>query len=192
MTRCNWVSADPLYIEYHDKEWGVPTKDARQLFEMLCLEGQQAGLSWITVLKKRENYRRCFHQFDPQRVAKMTDEEVEILLQDSGIIRHRGKVQAIIANAHAFLAMQAAGEEFSDFIWQFVNHQPLINHPKCPEDVPAKTEISNALSVALKKRGFKFIGSTICYAFMQSCGLVNDHQTYCLCHPQFQPTGSDK
>ena len=138
--RCGWVTADPLYLEYHDKEWGAPTTDARELFEMLCLEGQQAGLSWITVLKKRENYRRAFHDFDPRRVAAMTEQDVENLLQDSGIIRHRGKIEAIITNAKAYLA--------------------------------------------LKKRGFKFIGSTICYAFMQASGLVNDHLTGCMCYPK--------
>ncbi|NMP28255.1 DNA-3-methyladenine glycosylase I [Rahnella sp. SAP-1] len=187
MMRCSWVSNDPLYIEYHDKEWGVPIKDGRQLFEMLCLEGQQAGLSWITVLKKRENYRRCFHQFDPQRIAAMTAQDVDALVLESGIIRHRGKIEAIITNAKAWLAMQASGEDFATFIWQFVDQQPLINNPGGPGDIPAKTPLSDALSKALKKRGFKFIGSTICYAFMQASGLVNDHQTYCLCHPQQQP-----
>lgn len=185
MTRCSWVSDDPLYIEYHDKEWGVPVRDGRELFEMLCLEGQQAGLSWITVLKKRENYRRCFHQFDPIRIAAMTDQDVDRLVLDSGIIRHRGKIQAIISNAKAWLAMQANGEDFSSFIWQFVNHQPMINHPQGPGEIVAKNEISDAMSKALKKRGFKFIGSTICYAFMQASGLVNDHQANCQCNPQY-------
>jgi DNA-3-methyladenine glycosylase I len=167
MTRCSWVSNDPLYIEYHDKEWGVPIKDGRVLFEMLCLEGQQAGLSWITVLRKRENYRRCFHQFVPERIAEMTEQDVETLVLESGIIRHRGKIQAIITNAKAWLEMQASGEDFSTFVWQFVDHQPIVNSPQGPGEVLAKTEISDAMSKALKKRGFKFIGSTICYAFMQ-------------------------
>jgi DNA-3-methyladenine glycosylase I len=183
MTRCNWVTNDPLYIEYHDHEWGIPQKDNQKLFEMLCLEGQQAGLSWITVLKKREHYRRCFHQFDPQKIAKMTEEDVETLVQDAGIIRHRGKINAIISNARAYLAMQEKGDDFSQFIWQFVNHQPQINYPQIPGDIPAKTDVAEAMSKALKKRGFKFIGATICYAFMQASGLVNDHQTYC----QHQP-----
>jgi len=183
MTRCSWVSAEPIYIEYHDQEWGVPEKNGRTLFEMLCLEGQQAGLSWITVLKKRENYRRCFHQFDPQRIAQMTEQDVDSLVLESGIIRHRGKIEAIISNARAYLAMESAGEDFSQFIWQFVNNQPIVNSPRGPEEVPAKTELSDALSKALKKRGFKFIGSTICYAFMQASGMVNDHQAYCRCHP---------
>lgn len=183
MMRCNWVSGDPLYIDYHDTEWGVPVKDGRALFELLCLEGQQAGLSWITVLKKRENYRRCFHQFVPEKIADMTEHDVDTLVLESGIIRHRGKIEAIITNARAWLAMQAGGEDFSHFVWQFVEHQSVINHPEGPGDVPAKTDVSDALSKALKKRGFKFIGSTICYAFMQASGMVNDHQTYCQCYP---------
>ncbi|WON76991.1 DNA-3-methyladenine glycosylase I [Serratia sp. UGAL515B_01] len=182
--RCGWVTADPLYLEYHDKEWGVPTTNAQELFEMLCLEGQQAGLSWITVLKKRENYRQAFHHFDPQRVAAMTEQDVEMLLQDSGIIRHRGKIEAIITNAKAYLAMEAAGENFVTFIWQFVEGTPQLNKRQTLNEVPAKTEISDAMSKALKKRGFKFIGSTICYAFMQASGLVNDHLTHCLCYPK--------
>ena len=186
MMRCNWVSGDSLYMDYHDNEWGVPVKDGRELFELLCLEGQQAGLSWITVLKKRENYRRCFHQFDPEKIANMTEQDVDELVLESGIIRHRGKINAIIGNAKAWLAMQANGEDFSTFVWQFVEHNPVVNHPEGPADVPAKTEISDAMSKALKKRGFKFIGSTICYAFMQASGMVNDHQTYCQCYPQKQ------
>ncbi|PVZ83276.1 DNA-3-methyladenine glycosylase I [Serratia sp. S1B] len=182
--RCGWVTADPLYLEYHDKEWGTPTTDARELFEMLCLEGQQAGLSWITVLKKRENYRRAFHNFDPIRVAAMNEQDVTLLLQDSGIIRHRGKIEAIITNAKAYQAMEMAGENFSTFIWQFVEGKPQLNHWQALNEVPAQTEISVAMSKALKKRGFKFVGSTICYAFMQACGLVNDHITDCFCHPK--------
>ncbi|RLM16261.1 DNA-3-methyladenine glycosidase [Gibbsiella quercinecans] len=181
--RCGWVTADPLYIDYHDNEWGQPTLSGQALFEMLCLEGQQAGLSWITVLKKRENYRRAFHQFDPQHIAAMTEQDIETLLQNSGIIRHRGKIEAIINNARAYLAMEAAGEDFVAFIWQFVDGKPLLNHWETLAQVPAKTPQSDAMSKALKKRGFKFIGSTTCYAFMQACGLVNDHLTHCICHP---------
>ena len=151
---------------------------------MLCLEGQQAGLSWITVLKKRENYRRAFHGFDPQRVAAMTEQDVENLLQDSGIIRHRGKIEAIITNAKAYLAMEAAGENFVTFIWDFVGGRPQLNRWQALNQVPAKTEQSDAMSKALKKRGFKFIGSTVCYAFMQASGLVNDHLTGCMCYPK--------
>ena len=183
LQRCGWVTTDPLYLTYHDNEWGIPRTDSQALFEMLCLEGQQAGLSWITVLKKREHYRKCFHNFDPVRVAKMGQEEVETLVQDSGIIRHRGKIQAIITNAQAYLAMEANGEDFSRFIWGFVDGEPKINHWWCLAECPATTPISDAMSKALKKKGFKFIGSTICYAFMQASGLVNDHLASCFCHP---------
>ena len=158
MQRCGWVSQDPLYIQYHDNEWGVAQRDARKLFEMICLEGQQAGLSWITVLKKRENYRQAFHQFD-------------------------GKIQAIIGNARAFLTMEESGESFTDFVWSFVDNQPQISHAATLAEIPTTTPASDALSRALKKRGFKFVGSTICYSFMQACGLVNDHVTSCFCHP---------
>ena len=162
MERCGWVSQDQLYIDYHDREWGVPERDGKKLFEMICLEGQQAGLSWITVLKKRENYRSAFHQFDPVAVAAMTDEDVERLVQDAGIIRHRGKIH---------------------FFWAFVNNDPQVTEATTLAEIPAATPASDALSKALKKRGFKFVGSTICYAFMQACGLVNDHVTGCFCHP---------
>ncbi|WP_353613791.1 DNA-3-methyladenine glycosylase I [Mangrovibacter phragmitis] len=184
MQRCGWVTQDSLYIDYHDNEWGIPQKSGEKLFEMLCLEGQQAGLSWITVLKKRENYRAAFHQFNPQKVAEMQAEDVEKLLQNAGIIRHRGKIEAIITNAQAWVAMEQNGESFSDFIWGFVNHQPVINSPETLSGVPASTPVSEAMSKALKKRGFKFVGSTICYAFMQACGLVNDHVVSCACHPE--------
>lgn len=179
MKRCGWVTTDPLYLNYHDSEWGTPCTDGQKLFELLCLEGQQAGLSWITVLKKRDNYRERFHRFDPEQVARMTPQDVERLMQDSGIIRHRDKIEAIIVNARAWVAMEAQGERFADFIWSFVNHTPLVNHPATLAEVPAKTAVSDAMSKALKKRGFKFIGSTICYAFMQAAGLANDHTTDC-------------
>ncbi|WKW42560.1 DNA-3-methyladenine glycosylase I [Kosakonia cowanii] len=182
MQRCGWVTQDPLYLDYHDNEWGVPQRDGKKLFEMICLEGQQAGLSWITVLKKRENYRHAFHNFDPQRVAAMTAQDVDNLLQNAGIIRHRGKIEAIIGNARAYLAMEANGESFSDFIWRFVDNQPQIAHAALLAEIPASTPVSDALSKALKKRGFKFVGSTICYAFMQACGLVNDHVVGCICY----------
>ena len=182
--RCGWCSSDPLYIAYHDKEWGKPEHDEAQLFEMLCLEGQQAGLSWITVLKKRENYRNAFHQFDPTTVAAMTDEDVERLVLDAGIIRHRGKIQAIIGNARAYLAMEQNGEPFSEFVWSFVNNDPKITQAATLAEIPTSTPASDALSKALKKRGFKFVGTTICYSFMQACGLVNDHITGCFCHPE--------
>ncbi|WP_449555315.1 DNA-3-methyladenine glycosylase I [Lelliottia amnigena] len=183
MQRCGWVSQDQLYIDYHDKEWGVPEKDGKNLFEMICLEGQQAGLSWITVLKKRENYRNAFHHFDPVRVAAMTVEDVERLVLDAGIIRHRGKIQAIIGNARAYLAMEENSEPFSDFVWSFVDHTPKITQSATLAEIDTSTPASDALSKALKKRGFKFVGTTICYSFMQACGLVNDHVTGCFCHP---------
>ena len=184
MQRCGWVTQDPLYIAYHDNEWGMPETDRQKLFEMICLEGQQAGLSWITVLKKRENYRRAFHHFNPEAVARMTHDDIERLLQDPGIIRHRGKVTAIIGNARSLLAMEQNGEDFVQFVWSFVDGQPIINRAASLGEVPVTTPASDALSKALKKRGFKFVGSTICYSFMQACGLVNDHLTTCFCHPE--------
>lgn len=150
MERCGWVSQDPLYIAYHDNEWGVPETDSKKLFEMICLEGQQAGLSWITVLKKRENYRACFHQFDPVKVAAMQEEDVERLVQDAGIIRHRGKIQAIIGNARAYLQMEQNGEPFVDFVWSFVNHQPQVTQATTLSEIPTSTSASDTLSKALK------------------------------------------
>ena len=183
MQRCGWVTQDPLYLAYHDNEWGVPQTDKRALFEMLCLEGQQAGLSWITVLKKRENYRRAFHEFDPDAVALMDEADLQRLLQDSGIIRHRGKLEAIIHNARAMLALEAEGEDFSRFIWSFVDNQPILHRYADYKDAPTTSEPAIALSKALKKQGFKFVGPTTCHSFLQACGLINDHQTSCFCHP---------
>ncbi|HBZ16499.1 MAG TPA: DNA-3-methyladenine glycosylase I [Pantoea sp.] len=183
MQRCGWVTQDPLYIAYHDQEWGVPQTDKRVLFEMICLEGQQAGLSWITVLKKRENYRRAFHEFDANAVALMDEDDLACLMQDAGLIRHRGKLEAIINNARALLALEAAGEDFSRFIWSFVDNQPILHHYADYKSAPTTSEPAIALSKALKKRGFKFVGPTICHSFLQACGLINDHQTTCFCHP---------
>ncbi len=183
MQRCGWVTQDPLYLAYHDEEWGVPQMDGKKLFEMICLEGQQAGLSWITVLKKRENYRNAFHQFDPEKVAAMGPEDVERLVLDAGIIRHRGKIEAIIGNARAYLAMEHNGEPFARFVWSFVDNEPRVTQAETLAGIPTSTPASDALSKALKKRGFKFVGTTICYSFMQACGLVNDHITGCICHP---------
>ncbi|MEY1237867.1 DNA-3-methyladenine glycosylase I [Providencia manganoxydans] len=177
--RCQWVNQDPEYIAYHDNEWGKPTKDNQQLFEMICLEGQQAGLSWYTILKKRQNYRELFHQFDPKKVALMTEGDVERLMQDPRIIRNRAKINAIIANAKAYLQMAENGEEFSSFIWQFVNNKPIVNQWRSSSQVPAETALSKTLSKALKKRGFKFVGSITCYAFMQATGMINDHLMGC-------------
>lgn len=183
MERCGWVSQDPLYRDYHDNEWGIPQREGQKLFEMICLEGQQAGLSWITVLKKRENYRQAFHHFDPQKVAAMQEADIEQLLQNAGIIRHRGKIQAIIGNARAYLEMERQGESFVDFVWSFVDNHTQVTRAASLSEIPTTTPASDALSKALKKRGFKFVGSTICYSFMQACGLVNDHVTGCFCHP---------
>ena len=181
MTRCAWAGDSPIYIDYHDNEWGKPQFDSQKLFEKICLEGQQAGLSWITVLKKRDAYRAAFHHFEPKNVAKMTASDIDELMQNAGLIRHRAKLEAIVKNTNAFLEMEKRGENFSDFIWSFVNHRPIINDVPDLSVVPAKTEISKAMSKALKKRGFVFVGETTCYAFMQAMGLVNDHINGCCC-----------
>ncbi|WP_426207061.1 DNA-3-methyladenine glycosylase I [Providencia sp. PROV272] len=177
--RCHWVNQDPEYIAYHDNEWGKPTKDNQQLFEMICLEGQQAGLSWYTILKKRQDYRILFHQFDPAKIAMMSEQDVDSLMQDPRIIRNRAKINAIIANAKAYLKMSENGEDFSTFLWQFVGGKPIVNQWQSHTQVPTETELSKRLSKALKKRGFKFIGSITCYAFMQATGMINDHLKDC-------------
>jgi DNA-3-methyladenine glycosylase I len=178
-TRCGWVTNDPLYLTYHDIEWGIPEYDDRKLFEMLTLEGAQAGLSWLTVLKKRENYRKAFAQFDAKKVAAFTDQDVAKLLLNDGIIRNRLKIAATIQNARAFLALQQDLGSFADYLWQFVGGKPKTNTWKTLKELPAKTAESDAMSKALAKRGFKFVGSTICYAFMQATGMVNDHIMDC-------------
>ena len=180
--RCAWVGEDPLYRAYHDEEWGIPCYDDRALFELLMLEGAQAGLSWITILKKRENYRRLFDHFDASKIARYTPKKIEKLLLDPGIVRNRLKVESSVINARAFLEIQEEPGGFSDFIWSFVDGKPLKNNPPTLNDVPATSPESDALSKALKKRGFKFVGSTICYAFMQAAGLVDDHTVDCFCH----------
>ena len=171
------MTSDPVYIAYHDKEWGVPEKGSKRLFEMLCLEGQQAGLSWITVLKKRDAYRSSFHHFDPSLVAAMTPQEVDKLMTNSAIIRNRKKLESIITNAKAYLAMQAKGEDLAEFMWKFVKDKPIVQKTN---ELVCKNEVSDEMSKELIKRGFKFAGSTICYSLMQSCGLVNDHHTKCM------------
>lgn len=176
--RCFWVSDDPLYIEYHDKEWGIPVYNDQQLFEMLCLEGAQAGLSWITVLKKREHYRKVFDRFDPVKIAKYTEKKRQQLLADPGIIRNKLKANAFIVNAQRYLAITET-QSFSDYLWQFVDGQPIINHWHDRSEVPINTAASDTMAKQLKKDGFKFVGSTICYAFMQACGMVNDHCLDC-------------
>jgi len=180
--RCAWVGEDPLYRAYHDEEWGVPCHDDRALFELLILEGAQAGLSWITILKKRDNYRRLFDDFDAAKIARYIPKKIERLLQDPGIVRDRLKVEAAVTNARAFLELQKESGGFSGFVWSFVGGKPARNSPKTIEDVPASTPESDALSKALKKRGFKFVGPTICYAFMQAAGLVDDHTVDCFLH----------
>ncbi|MDE0732678.1 MAG: DNA-3-methyladenine glycosylase I [Gammaproteobacteria bacterium] len=177
--RCWWPGTDPIYIAYHDKEWGVPVREERLLFEFICLEGQQAGLSWITVLKKRDHYRKCFKNFDISKAAKLTDEAIEKLLLDPGLIRNRLKLYSIRTNALAFQAVQKEFGSFESYIWSFVNGKTIDNRRKEAKTVPATTPESDAMAKDLKRRDFKFIGSTICYAFMQAAGLVNDHTSNC-------------
>jgi DNA-3-methyladenine glycosylase I len=177
--RCEWAGTDPLYVAYHDKEWGVPVHDDRELFEMLILEGAQAGLSWSTILKKRENYRRAFDDFDPTIVACYDDAKITALLADPGIVRNRLKVESANRNAKAFLKVQEEFGFFNVFIWGFVSGEPIINSWEAMSDLPAKTPESEAMSKELKQRGFNFVGPTICYAFMQSIGMVNDHVVNC-------------
>ena len=178
-SRCSWCLGDPLYIRYHDEQWGVPCHDDRVLFEFLVLEGAQAGLSWITILNRREGYRNAFCQFDVQQVAKMTEQDVATLMQDEGIIRNRRKIQSAINNARAFIQVQLEFGSFSKYLWAFVNHQPIVNRRQTLSEVPATSDISDRLSRDLNKRGFSFVGSTICYAYMQAMGLVNDHLVSC-------------
>jgi DNA-3-methyladenine glycosylase I len=173
--RCSWAGTDPVYIAYHDAEWGVPEFDSRMLWEMLMLEGFQAGLSWITILRKREAFRKAFKNFDPHKVARFSEADIARLLQDPGIVRSRAKIEATINGARVYLAMQKAGEDFSTFVWSFVGGAPIQNSGP----VPAQTPLSEEISKALKKRGFKFVGPTIVYAWMQAVGMVNDHAPDC-------------
>ena len=183
--RCGWVHDDlPLEIEYHDLEWGVPLHDDSRLFEMLILEGAQAGLSWTTILKKRDNYRRAMKGFDPQVVARFTEGDRERLLADAGIVRNRLKVNASIVNARCFLDVQAEFGSFDDFIWRFVDGESIQNAWRSIDEIPANTEVSEEMCRELKRRGFKFVGSTICYAFMQAVGMVNDHTIDCFRHAE--------
>jgi DNA-3-methyladenine glycosylase I len=177
--RCEWSLSDPLYIEYHDTEWGDPVHDDTHFFEMITLEGAQAGLSWITILKRREGYRKAFKNFDPLKVSKYTAKKVETLLKDTGIIRNRLKVISTINNAKAFIKIQDEFGSFDKYIWQFTNGSPIINKRKSLKNIPATTKESDAMSKDLKKRGFSFVGTTICYAFMQATGMVNDHTLDC-------------
>jgi DNA-3-methyladenine glycosylase I len=181
VTRCAWAGDDPLYVAYHDHEWGVPVHDDRRLFEFLVLEGAQAGLSWLTILRKRERYREVFAGFDPAVVARFDEEQVAALLADPGIVRNRLKVRGAVQNARAFLAVQEEFGSFARYLWGFVDHAPVVNRWPELAAVPARTVVSDALSRDLKRRGFTFVGSTICYALMQAVGLVNDHTTDCFC-----------
>ncbi|MDH3943353.1 MAG: DNA-3-methyladenine glycosylase I [Anaerolineae bacterium] len=179
INRCAWAGEDPLYIEYHDQEWGLPVHDDRLLFEFLILEGAQAGLSWITILKKRPAYRLAFDQFDPGLVARYDDSKIQELLSNPGIVRNKLKVNAAVTNAQAFLEVQSEFGSYDNYIWEFVGGKPQVNTWKSQSDIPAETAESLAMSKDLKKRGFKFVGPTICYAFMQAIGMVNDHTVDC-------------
>lgn len=181
---CGWCLKYPAYIAYHDDEWGVPDYEDQPLWEKLILDGAQAGLSWWTILNKRDNYRRAFDQFDPQKVARYDQRKIDSLLQDAGIVRNKLKVNAAVTNAQAYLRIVESGTTFSDYLWDYVDGSPKINQFKTLADVPAKTDISDAMSKQLKKDGFKFVGSTIVYAFMQAVGIVNDHVTACPRHKE--------
>lgn len=183
-TRCGWCSDDPLYSRYHDSEWGVPLHDDQALFEFLILEGAQAGLSWITILRKRENYRAAFDNFDAARIARYNASKIESLLQDPGIVRNRLKVEAAVTNAQKFLDVQDEFGSFDAFIWRFVDGKPRQNAWRSLAEIPASTPESDAMGKELKRRGFKFAGSTICYALMQATGMVNDHTTDCFRHEE--------
>jgi DNA-3-methyladenine glycosylase I len=185
--RCWWCGDDEQYQHYHDHEWGVPVHDERDLFEFLCLEGAQAGLSWITILRKRENYRRLFDQFDAQKIASYDDTKIASLLADPGIIRNKLKVNGFVKNARAYLNMLDSDLTLNDYLWDYVDGEPLQNNRESMGQIPANTSMSDAMAKDLKKRGFTFVGSTICYAFMQAAGLVNDHLVDCYRHIELAP-----
>jgi DNA-3-methyladenine glycosylase I len=191
-TRCGWGDSHPLYVDYHDREWGVPTHGEREWFELLTLEGMQAGLSWLTILKKRESFRIAFDRFEPEAVARYDQARVADLLANEGILRNRQKIEAAVGNARAFLALQGELGSFDRYIWRFVGGEPVQNRWRTLEEIPAQTEISRALSKDLKARGFKFVGPTICYALMQSGGLVNDHLVSCFRHAELGGGGADR
>lgn len=184
MLRCGWSISDPMMVEYHDTEWGVPVYDDRKLFEFIVLESAQAGLSWRTVLRKRDAYRKAFAEFDPVKVATFDQRDIERLMQDAGIIRNRQKIEAAIGNARVFLDMQQQFHSFADYMWQFVEGRPVINAWQHLKQLPARTELSDVISHDLKQRGFKFFGTTICYAHMQATGMIVDHTVDCFRYPQ--------
>ena len=182
--RCAWVRLhEPLYVDYHDQEWGIPVYDDRALFEMLCLEGAQAGLSWWTILQKRANYREAFDGFQPEIIAGYDEEKIASLLANEGIVRNRLKIRSVVKNAKAFMDIQQKHGSFSEYIWSFTGGKPIVNHWASAAEVPVTTEISDRMSRQLKKDGFTFVGSTICYSLMQAAGMVNDHTLDCFCHP---------
>ncbi|MDB2330215.1 DNA-3-methyladenine glycosylase I [Alteromonas sp.] len=183
LVRCGWVSEHTDYQAYHDNEWGHPVTDSQALFAKLCLDGQQAGLSWLTILRKQQNYEQAFYHFDPAKISEMTNDDVERLLLNKGIIRNRLKIQSIIKNAKGYLAIEKE-QSFSDFIWQFTDHKTVVNEWHATDKIPTSTDASKAMSKALKKRGFSFVGETICYAFMQAVGIVNDHEVSCHCYEE--------
>jgi DNA-3-methyladenine glycosylase I len=182
LQRCPWPGEDPLYVAYHDTEWGVPDYDDRALFEKLILDGFQAGLSWITILRKRDNFRKAFDDFEPSKIARYNDKKIAALMADAGIVRNRAKIEGTVSSARAYLRMMEEGPGFSHFLWDFVDGQPKVNHFKTTASVPAATPVSTKMSKELVARGFKFVGPTIVYAFMQATGMVNDHLVACHCH----------
>lgn len=184
--RCSWCEADPIYMAYHDTEWGVPEYDEQKLFEKLLLEGFQAGLSWITILRKRENFRQAFENFNPEKIADFDDSKINALLQDSGIIRNQLKIRAAVHNAQAYLRLKDELGSFSDFLWAFVGNKTQHNAFSSLAQIPTKNQASERMSLALKQRGFKFVGPTICYAFMQAMGMVNDHLVECFRYAQLK------
>jgi DNA-3-methyladenine glycosylase I len=185
MNRCNWVTNDPVYIHYHDHEWGIPVYEDQKLFEMLSLEGAQAGLNWITILKRRENYKKAFDQFNIDIVANYSEEKIQSLLQNPEIIRNEKKIRSVVKNARLVIEIQKDFGSFSNFLWNYVNNQPIINHWSKDEEVPANTALSKKISNDLRKKGFSFVGPTIIYSFMQAIGMVNDHLITCFCHPAY-------
>jgi DNA-3-methyladenine glycosylase I len=183
LARCAWPKQDPLYVAYHDQEWGVPEYDDRALFEKLILDGFQAGLSWITILRKRDNFRKAFDDFKPEKIARYSPAKLERLMQDAGIVRNRAKIEGTVLSARGYLDIMENGPGFSVLLWDFLDGKPKVNHFRSRGQVPAETEISRKMSKELVSRGFKFVGPTIVYAFMQAVGMVNDHLTTCFCHP---------
>jgi DNA-3-methyladenine glycosylase I len=185
--RCHWPKQYPLYVAYHDEEWGVPEYDDRALYEKLVLDGFQAGLSWITILRKRDNFRKAFDDFEPEKIARYRPAKIEKLMGDAGIVRNRAKIEGAVLSARGWLDIQEKGPGFSALLWDFVDGKPKINHFKTPVQIPTETDISRRISKELSARGFKFVGPTIVYAFMQAVGMVNDHLTTCFRHPDNDP-----